>query len=165
MSETKRAAADLIIDPQSLPEESGSPYPKPHDVLVAGRHRRRLSPALGLSAYGVNIVRIEPGGQSSARHWHSEQDEFVYILEGEATLVTDEGETVLAAGMAAGFPAGNPNGHTLANRSDTDVLALEVGNRPRVENVTYPDINMANAVRDGKPHFVRKDGSAFDDEG
>ena len=164
MSETKRTAAELIVDPKGLPEESGSPSPRPHDALVAGRHRTRLSPALGLSKYGVNIVRIEPGGQSSARHWHSEQDEFVYILEGVATLITDEGETVLAAGMAAGFPAGNPNGHTLANRTDTDVLALEVGDRPRIEDVTYPDIDMANAVRDGKPHFLRKDGSPFDND-
>ena len=160
MSETKRPVAELIVDPKTLPEESGSPYPAPHDQLVVGRHRSRLSPALGLNAFGVNI---EPGAQSSARHWHSEQDEFVYILEGEAILITDEGETTLAAGMAAGFPAGNPNGHTLANRSESDVLAMEVGNRPRVEDVTYPDIDMANAVRDGKPHFIRKDGSSFDD--
>lgn len=163
MADSKRTAAEMIVDPASLPEESGSPYPKPHDALVVGRHRRRLSPALGLSAFGVNIVRIEPGANSSARHWHSEQDEFVYILEGEATLVTDEGETTLTAGMAAGFPAGNPNGHTLANRSDREVLAMEVGNRPRVEDVTYPDIDMANAVRDGKPNFLRKDGSSFEE--
>ncbi len=164
MSDPKRTAEELVVDPKGLPEEFGSPYPKPYDAIVTKRHRKRLSPALGLSKYGVNIVRIEPGGHSSARHWHSEQDEFVYILEGEATLITDEGETVLSAGMAAGFPAGNPNGHTLANRSDADVLALEVGDRPRVEDVTYPDIDMANSVRDGKPHFLRKDGSAFEDD-
>jgi uncharacterized cupin superfamily protein len=163
MSETKRAASELIVDPKTLPEESGTPYPAPHDQLVVGRHRTRLSPALGLSKFGVNIVRIEPGAMSSARHWHSQQDEFVYILQGEATLVTDEGETTLSTGMAAGFPAGNPNGHTLANRSNSDVLAMEVGDRPRVEDVTYPDIDMANAVRDGKPHFIHKDGSSFDE--
>jgi len=163
MSDTKRTAAELIVDHRTLPVESGTPYPPPFDAQVKGRHRSRLSPALGLTKFGVNIVRIEPGAQSSARHWHSEQDEFVYILEGEAVLVTDEGETPLSAGMAAGFPAGNPNGHTLANRSDSDVLAMEVGDRPRAEDVTYPDIDMANAVRDGKPHFLRKDGSSFDD--
>ncbi|MEP4380704.1 MAG: cupin domain-containing protein [Alphaproteobacteria bacterium] len=163
MSDAKRTMPELIVDPKTLTEESGSPYPSPHDQLVVGRHRSRLSAALGLSAFGVNIVRIEPGAQSSARHWHSEQDEFVYILEGEVTLITDEGETTLSPGMAAGFPAGNPNGHTLANRSDSDVLALEVGNRPRDEDVTYPDIDMANAVRDGKPNFLHKDGSSFDD--
>ncbi|MBT3931999.1 MAG: cupin domain-containing protein [Rhodospirillaceae bacterium] len=163
MGDTKRTASELIVDPASLPVESGTPYPAPFDALVKGRHRSRLSPPLGLSGFGVNVVRIEPGASSSARHWHSEQDEFVYILEGEATLVTDEGETTLATGMAAGFPAGNPNGHTLANRSDSDVMVLEVGNRPREEDVTYPDIDMANAVRDGKPRFIRKDGSSFDD--
>lgn len=163
MSETKRPVSELIVDPKTLPVESGAIYPPPFDEIVRGRHRSRLSPALGLSAFGVNLVRIEPGAQSSARHWHSEQDEFVYILEGEATLLTDEGETTLSAGMAAGFPAGNPNGHTLANLTDSDVLALEVGNRPRAEDVTYPDIDMANLVRDGKPRFVRKDGSSFDD--
>tara|TARA_A100001037_G_C15056621_1_gene592675 strand:+ start:702 stop:1196 length:495 start_codon:yes stop_codon:yes gene_type:complete len=162
MVETKRSANDMIVDPADLPAESGSPYPSPHDQFVVGRTRSRLSPALGLSAFGVNLLRIEPGAQSSARHWHSEQDEFVYVLEGEATLVTDEGETTLSAGMAAGFPAGNPNGHTLANRSDADVLVLEVGNRPREEDVTYPDIDMRNDVREGKPHFLKKDGSAFE---
>jgi uncharacterized cupin superfamily protein len=107
-------------------------------------------------------LRIEPGAQSSARHWHSKQDEFVYVLEGEATLVTDEGDSVLTAGMAAGFPAGNPNGHTIVNRSNSDLLVLEVGDRPVDEDVTYPDIDMANAVRGGKPNFIRKDGSSFD---
>ncbi len=162
MSGEKRGAADMIVDPATLPEESATPYPAPFDEIIRGRHRRRLSPALGIGAFGVNIVRIEPGAQSSARHYHSEQDEFVYVLEGEATLVSDEGETVLRAGMAAGFPAGNPNGHTIANRTDTDILVLEVGNRPAQEDVVYPDIDMANAVRGGKPHFTRKDGSDFD---
>jgi uncharacterized cupin superfamily protein len=161
MSETKRTASEMVIDPATLPEESASPYPAPYDELVRGRHRRRLSPALGLQAYGVNIVRIEPGRQSSARHWHSRQDEFVYVLEGDVVLVTDEGETPLRAGMAAGFPAGSPNGHTIANRSDRDAFVLEVGDRPREEDVTYPDIDMSNQVRDRKPNFLRKDGTAF----
>jgi uncharacterized cupin superfamily protein len=110
----------------------------------------------------VNIVRIEPGANSSARHYHSKQDEFVYVLQGEVTLITDEGETTLKAGMAAGFPAGNPNAHTIANRTDAEVLVMEVGDRPGDEEVTYPDIDMANAVRGGKPHFTKKDGSSFD---
>lgn len=164
MTVEKRAGKDMVVDPADLPVESGTPYPSPHDQLVQGRHRSRLSPALGLSKFGVNVLRIEPGAQSSARHWHSEQDEFVYVLEGEATLVTDEGDTPLSAGMAAGFPAGNPNGHVIVNRSDKDVLVLEVGDRPVNEDVVYPDIDMANAVRGGKPNFTRKDGSAFDTE-
>ncbi|MEH6754385.1 MAG: cupin domain-containing protein [Alphaproteobacteria bacterium] len=161
MSKDTRTGKDMVVDPAELPVESGTPYPAPHDAIVQGRHRSRLSPVLGLTKFGVNVLRIEPGAQSSARHWHSEQDEFVYVLEGEATLVTDEGDTIVKAGMAAGFPAGNPNGHTLVNRSNSDVLVLEVGDRPVSEDVEYPDIDMANAVRDGKPNFTRKDGSAF----
>lgn len=161
MSNDTRAGNDMVVDPGVLPVESGTPYPAPHDQIVQGRHRSRLSPVLGLTKFGVNVLRIEPGAQSSARHWHSEQDEFVYVLEGEATLVTDDGDTVITAGMAAGFPAGNPNGHTLVNRSDADVLVLEVGDRPVSEDVEYPDIDMANAVRGGKPSFTRKDGSSF----
>lgn len=164
MSETRRTAAEMVVDPKTLPEESASTYPPPYDDLVCGRHRRRLSPALGLDAFGVNLLRVEPGAQSSARHWHSAQDEFVYVLEGEVVLVTDEGETPLAAGMAAGFPAGNPNGHTIANKSDIDALVLEVGNRPSDEDVTYPDIDMSNKVRNRKPNFLRKDGSAFEQD-
>ena len=161
MSKDTRTGKDMVVDPAELPVESGTPYPAPHDAIVQGRHRSRLSPVLGLTKFGVNVLRIEPGAQSSARHWHSEQDEFVYVLEGEATFVTDEGDTIVKAGMAAGFPAGNPNGHTLVNRSNSDVLVLEVGDRPVSEDVEYPDIDMANAVRDGKPNFTRKDGSAF----
>jgi uncharacterized cupin superfamily protein len=129
MADEKRRAGDMIVDPAELPVESGTPYPAPHDQIVKGRHRSRLSPPLGLTKFGVNVLRIEPGAQSSARHWHSKQDEFVYVLEGEATLVTDEGDTVLTAGMAAGFPAGNPNGHAIVNRSNADLLVLEVGDR------------------------------------
>ena len=99
MADEKRRAGDMIVDPAELPVESGTPYPAPHDQIVKGRHRSRLSPPLGLTKFGVNVLRIEPGAQSSARHWHSKQDEFVYVLEGEATLVTDEGDTVLTAGM------------------------------------------------------------------
>jgi len=161
MSKDTRTGKDMVVDPAELPVESGTPYPAPHDAIVQGRHRSRLSPVLGLTKFGVNVLRIEPGAQSSARHWHSEQDEFFYVLEGEATLETDEGDTIVKAGMAAGFPAGNPNGHTLVNRSNSDVLVLEVGDRPVSEDVEYPDIDMANAVRDGKPNFTRKDGSAF----
>jgi uncharacterized cupin superfamily protein len=164
MSGKTRTAAEMVVDPATLPEESGSPYPSPFDELVRGRHRRRLSPVLGIDAYGVNLLRVEPGAMSSARHWHSEQDEFVYVLEGEVVLVTDEGETPLKAGMAAGFPAGNPNGHTIANRSDSDAFVLEVGNRPDEEDVTYPDIDMSNQVRNRKPNFLRKDGSAFNSD-
>ena len=165
MTSSKKTAEQLIVDPKSVAPESGSAYPPPFDKIVRGRHRHRLSPATGLSNFGVNLVRLEPGSASSARHWHTTQDEFVYVVAGTATLVTDEGETELGLGMAAGFPAGNPNGHQVANRTDEDVWYLEVGDRPQSEDVTYPDDDMANAVIDRRPNFTRKDGSSFDDRG
>lgn len=163
MASEKKNVEELIVDPKSLTPDSGSLYPAPYDKIVDGRHRHRISPAVGLNNYGVNLVRLEPGAASSARHWHSAQDEFVYVVSGTATLVSDEGETELAEGMAAGFPAGNPNGHQVVNRSGSDVWYLEVGDRPENEDVTYPDIDMANAVRNRKPNFTRKDGSSFGD--
>ena len=163
MTTEKKGVAELIVDPKSVAPDSGSLYPPPHDKIVTGRHRHRLSPAVGLRNYGVNLVRLEPGAASSARHWHSMQDEFVFVVEGTATLVTDEGETELPQGMAAGFPAGNANGHQVVNRSDSDVWYLEIGDRPQNEDVTYPDIDLANAVRNRRPRFTRKDGSSYDD--
>jgi len=163
MATDKKSVDQLIVDPKAVAPDSGSLYPPPHDKIVVGRHRHRLSPAVGLRGYGVNLVRLEPGAASSARHWHSMQDEFVFVVEGTATLVTDEGETELPQGMAAGFPAGNANGHQVVNRSERDVWYLEIGDRPQNEDVTYPDIDMFNAVRDRRPHFTRKDGSSFED--
>jgi uncharacterized cupin superfamily protein len=163
MTSAKKSIEELIVDPKAIAPDSGSLYPPPHDKIVEGRHRHRLSPAIGLNNYGVNMVRVEPGAASSARHWHTEQDEFIYVVSGTATLVSDEGETELGQGMAAGFPAGNPNGHQVVNRSQEDVWYLEVGDRPQNEDVTYPDVDMANAVRDRRPRFTRKDGSSFED--
>lgn len=160
MTTLKKSIQELIVDPKAIPSESGSVYPAPHDQIVQGRHRHRLSPAIGLSKFGVNMVRLEPGAASSARHWHTMQDEFIYAVSGTITLVSDEGETEVQAGMAAGFPAGNANGHQVVNRSNEEVWYLEVGDRPQREDVTYPDIDMANAVIDGRPNFTRKDGSS-----
>jgi uncharacterized cupin superfamily protein len=163
MTTPKKTADQLIVDPKSVVPDSGSAYPPPFDQIVQGRHRHRLSPAIGLTKFGVNLVHLEPGSNSSARHWHTEQDEFVYVVTGTATLVSDEGESELGQGMAAGFPAGNPNGHQVVNRTSEDVWYIEVGDRPQREAVTYPDVDMANAVTEGRPHFTRKDGSSFDD--
>ena len=163
MTSEKKSIEQLIVDPKAIEPDSGSAYPPPFNKIVGGRHRHRMSPATGLTNYGVNLVRLEPGAASSARHWHTHQDEFVYVVSGTATLVTDEGETALGEGMAAGFPAGNPNGHQVINCGTEDVWYLEVGDRPQNEDVTYPDIDMANAVRDRRPNFTRKDGSEFDD--
>jgi uncharacterized cupin superfamily protein len=117
-----------IVDPNDLQSRTGSAYPEAFQGVVEGREVRGLGDALGLSNFGVNLVTLEPGAASSQRHWHSREDEFVYVLDGDLTLVTEAGETVLGPGMAAGFPAGKPDGHCLVNR--TDRPALPRGRRP-----------------------------------
>jgi uncharacterized cupin superfamily protein len=134
----------------------GTDYPPPHDMPCRQRRRRRLSDAFGLDQFGVNLVELEPGTWSSQRHWHERQDEFIYVVEGEVSLVTDAGETPLRAGMFAGFRAGEPNGHHLVNRSATIARVLEVGTRTAEETAHYSDIDMifvegsGYATRDGR---------------
>nr|WP_254658076.1 cupin domain-containing protein [Pleurocapsa sp. PCC 7327] len=101
----------MIIDPKDVPERRGSNYPEQFKSLVAGRVKKRLGNVAKLKNFGVNLVKLKPGSRSALRHWHTKQDEFIYILEGEATLVTNAGEQILRSGMAAGFPAGEANGH------------------------------------------------------
>src|SRR5690606_1964700 len=105
------------IDIAAVPVLEGSGYPSPYDAPCAGRQRRRLGDAAGLSGFGVNLLRLPPGAWSSQRHWHAAEDEFIYVLEGEVVLVTDHGEETLHAGDCSGFPAGDANGHHLQNRS------------------------------------------------
>jgi len=107
----------------------GTDYPPPFDQPCRMRERRRLGDAAGLTQFGVNLLRLPPGAWSSQRHWHTEEDEFVYVLSGEVVLVSDDGEEVLRAGDAAGFKAGDRNGHCLQNRSDSDARVLEIGTR------------------------------------
>ncbi|WP_422000122.1 cupin domain-containing protein [Reyranella sp.] len=143
-----------------LPARTGSDYPSPHDRPCQARIRRALGDAFGLSQFGVNLLDLTPGTWSSQRHWHERQDEFVYVLEGEVVLVTDEGETVLTAGMTAGFRAGSGNGHHLVNRSQAIARVLEVGTRTVEEVAHYSDIDMmvredaegwAYSTKDGRP--------------
>jgi uncharacterized cupin superfamily protein len=127
---------------------------------MLGRIRQRLGDAAGLTQFGVNLLQLPPGGWSAQRHWHSAEDEFVYIVSGEVVLVTNEGEHVMRTGDCAGFPAGEANGHHLINRSNAVAVCLEVGSRnPQQDAVDYPDIDMviergseAYAHRDGKPY-------------
>ena len=157
-AKTLRAPA---LDPATVPAVRGSDYPPPFDRLVAARERRRLGDAVGLTNFGVNLLRVPPGCASSQRHWHTRQDEFVYVLEGEVVLVTDGGEQTLSAGMAAGFPAGTGDGHHLVNRSDRDALLLEVGDRMPGDEVDYADIDMMIRWVDGEERFLRKDGTPY----
>ena len=157
MSELKAPA----LDPKDLPEQSSTGYPEPYKARVAGRHRRRLGDAAGLKNFGVNLTRLDPGAESSMRHWHTKQDEFIYVLEGELTLVTDTGRQKLSPGMAAGFPAGKADGHQLVNETDRPVLYLEIGDRTPGDGATYSDVDMAAQMIEGKWVFTHKDGSPY----
>ncbi len=154
--------AAVAIDAASLKALTGTGYPDPFRKAVAGREKRRLGDAFGLSNFGVNLVKLPPGVMSSMRHWHSKQDEFVYMLEGEVVLITDAGEQILRPGMVAGFPAGRANGHHLVNRSTRDALYLEVGDRMPGDSATYPDIDMhATQQPDGKWVYLHKNGDPY----
>jgi uncharacterized cupin superfamily protein len=142
-----------------IPPRRATGYPPPLSERVAGREKRALGDVFGLTRFGVNLTRLEPGSMSALRHAHAVQDEFVYILEGEPTLVTDAGETQLSAGTCAGFPAGDGDAHHLVNRSDRDVWYLEIGDRTPGDAVSYPDDDLAAALVDGRWRFTRKDGS------
>ena len=131
-----------VLDPATVAERTGSAYPAPLDEPCRNRGKRALGNELGLTHFGVNLTRIEPGAWSALRHWHTRQDEFVYVLEGELVLVTDAGEQTLRPGMAAGFPAGKNDGHHLINRSTRPALYLEVGDRGPGDEVHYPDADL-----------------------
>ena len=149
------------IDPAQVPEQSTTGYPEPYKTRVAGRHRRRLGDAAGLKNFGVNLTRLDPGAESSMRHWHAKQDEFIYVLEGEVTLVTNAGRQKLGPGMAAGFPAGKADGHQLVNETGRPALYLEIGDRTPEDGATYSDVDMAARMIEGKWVFTHKDGSPF----
>jgi uncharacterized cupin superfamily protein len=145
------------IDVANVPQHEGSGYPSPFDAACFGRIRQRLGDAGGLSAFGVNLMHLPPGKWSSQRHWHSHEDEFVYVLDGELVLIEDEGETLLRAGDCAAFPKGTGNGHHMINRSSRVAVYLEVGARVFEDLTTCSDVDMMSANADGR--FVRKDGS------
>ncbi len=148
------------IDPAAVPVRVGSGYPAPFAAPCATRTRRRLGDAGGLRDFGVNLMTLPPGGWSSQRHWHTHEDEFVYVLEGELVLVEDGAETSLRAGDCAAFPKNSGNGHHLQNRSAVTAVYLEVGSR-QPDDVTYcSDVDMQSANADGR--FVRRDGTAYE---
>jgi uncharacterized cupin superfamily protein len=145
------------VDIAAVPVRLGSGYPAPHDAPCASRVRRRLGEAGGLRDFGVNLMTLPPGGWSSQRHWHSHEDEFVYVLEGELTLVEDAGESVLRAGDCAAFPKNSGNGHHMINQSSVTAVYLEVGSRDPLDLTMCSDIDMMSSAVDGR--FVRKDGA------
>lgn len=148
------------IDPTAIAPRTGTIYPEPFKATVAGRSKQALGAALGLKNFGVNRVTLAPGGASALRHWHTKQDEFIYVVAGEVTLVTEAGEQVLTAGMAAGFPAGKADGHQLVNRSGREAVYLEVGDRLPGDEVIYPDVDLAGQ-QSYSWQLTRKDGTAL----
>lgn len=150
------------IDSAAVAAVIGSLYPPPFDHPCRDRERRRLGDAAGLQQFGVNLMRLPPGAWSSQRHWHSHEDEFVYVLSGEVTLVSDAGTEVLRAGDSAGFRAGEPEGHALQNRSGADALVLEVGTRAPAQDVTtYPGIDLVAPAGGVPANFTHRDGAAY----
>ncbi len=149
------------LDPATVTVKVGTDYPEVFAAPVMGRERRTLGDPLGLTQFGVNLTRLGPGVMSAQRHFHTHEDEFIMVVEGELVLITDGGEQVLGAGMAAGWPAGVTDGHHLVNRSDADAVYLEVGSRDAEDEVDYPDIDMRLEKANGTRTFVRRDGTAY----
>ena len=149
------------IDIDAAPTRFGTGYPPPYDAACAGRRRWKLGDAAGLTQFGVNLLRLPPGQWSSQRHWHTAEDEFVFVLEGEAGLLTGAGEGVLRAGECAGFKAGGASGHYIQNRSDAELVLLEIGSRrPGEDGADYPDIDLV--LRAGEAGYRHRDGTAYE---
>jgi uncharacterized cupin superfamily protein len=153
--------APPALDPRDVPSQAASGYPEPFRSRVAGRHRKRLGDAAGLKNFGVNLVTLDPRSESSMRHWHEKQDEFIFVLEGEVTLVTNAGRQRLGPGMAAGFPAGSADAHQLVNETNKPVVYLEIGDRTPDDSASYPDVDLAVRMVDGKWVYSRKDGRPY----
>ncbi len=145
------------IDRMAAPMRAGTNYPPPHDAPCKDRMRWRLGLAAGLTQFGINYLVLKPGVWSSQRHWHTRNDEFVHVLEGEVVLVTDAGEEVLKAGDSAGFKAGDRDGHHLINRTDREAVVLEIGSSFTDDETDYSDIDMKSAPEG----YVHKDGTPY----
>ena len=145
------------LDPSTVEPRSTSGYPEPYRSRVLPREKRPIGDALGLTKIGVNLTTLPPGKESSMRHWHTHEDEFVFVIEGEIVLRTEDGEQVLKQGMCAGFPARTENGHHFANRSDRPARYLEISNRHPEDGAQYADADVDLHYRGGK--FFRRDGT------
>ena len=145
------------IDLSTVRAQTGSTYPRPFDVPCSAQSCQRLARHAGLTLFGVNLTVIEPGAWSSQRHWHTHEDEFVWVLDGELTLVTDSGEELLRAGDCAAFRRGDPDGHHLVNKSGRPARVLEIGNSDPQDRCTYPDIDM---IAHG-PGYIHRDGTPY----
>ena len=158
MSDKRYSGKAALADLQA---RVGAVYPVPFDEPCKTREKIALGNAVGLSQFGVNLLVLNPGDWSAQRHWHSNEDEFVYVLEGEVTLVTDEGESLLKAGEFAGFSAGQPNGHHLINKGSAIAKIFEVGSRAQNETVLYSDVDLMATSENGTYRFFRKNGEPY----
>ncbi|MEO9135686.1 MAG: cupin domain-containing protein [Casimicrobiaceae bacterium] len=150
------------LDSATAPERRGSGYPEPFRSRMGNRMKHPLGDACGLTRFGVNLVMLPPDGQSALRHWHTKQDEFVYVLEGEVVLITNAGEQTLRVGDCAGYPGGTPDGHHFINRSDAPARYLEVGNRDPEDEPHYPDDDLAlSGDSKGDRRYTHKDGTSY----
>ncbi len=152
----------VIRDPSKIEGVRRTNYPAELAQGFGGRVKRALGDAGALTQFGVNLTTLEPGAASAHRHWHAREDEFVYVLSGELTLVTENGEEILSPGTAAAFPAGEANGHCLVNRSTAPGTYLEIGTRMADDTITYPDVDLSLVKRDGRRMFVRKSGEPYE---
>ena len=149
------------LDPAAVEETRGSVYPEPFRSRMGDRRKRRLGDACGLTKIGVNLVTLAPGAQSALRHWHTLEDEFVYVLEGEVTLVSGAGEQVLGAGICAGYPAGTRDAHHLVNRGNGPARYLEIGSRIHGDNAFYPDDDLMWGEDESGTFAAHKDGRRY----
>ena len=149
------------LDPADVPEQRGSGYPEPYRSRMGDRAKRRLGDALGLTRFGVNLVTLAPGAESALRHWHTLEDEFVWVLEGEVALVSDGGEQVLRAGQCAGYPGGKRDAHHMVNRSGAPARYLEVGSRIDGDNAFYPDDDLMWVEAEDGVYAAHKDGRRY----
>jgi len=159
MSESKLPVS--VVAAEVAPRQTPSNYPEPFASRMAGREKRALGAAFGLSNFGVNLTRLAPGAVSALRHGHSRQDEFIYVLEGHPVLRTDAGDTALAPGMCAGFRCGSGDAHQLLNPTGEPVVYLEVGDRSPGDTVSYPDDDLQAVLLDGRWQFAHKDGRPY----
>ena len=150
------------LDPATVDEVRRSSYPEPYRSRMGDRAKRRLGDACGLTKFGVNLVTLGPGGHSALRHWHTLEDEFVYILFGEVVLISQDGEQILRAGMCAGYPAGRRDAHHFVNRSSVPARYLEVGSRIDGDNAFYPDDDLLWVETENGTLAVHKDGTRYE---
>ena len=161
MSDSVSNRPVALVAAEAAPRAKASNYPEPFASRVKGRIKRPLGDLFGLASFGVNLTTLKPGAMSALRHAHVKQDEFVYILEGEPTLITDAGRARLNPGMCAGFKGGTGDAHHLVNETADDVVYLEIGDRLPGDGATYPDDDIAAVAAAGGWRFVHKDGTPY----